>query len=178
MRANLAQIHTQEPIIQKITKRLITQKQKQLSLEGRVCLINFVLMALSFFYLSFFKMPNLVVKSIVRIQWEFLWGECEGGNMAWVKWDTICKPKVVQGLGIKNIKIFNMALLSKWKWRLLEVNDDLQGVGVMGCWSVNFFDGGNGLPGKCPWWKISYKRCTWSCYMNMSKMLSPRNVAQ
>lgn len=48
----------------------------------------------------------------------------------------------------------------------------------MGCWSVNFFDGGNGLPGKCPWWKISYKRCTWSCYMNMSKMLSPRNVAQ
>jgi len=38
--------------------------------------------------------------------------------MVWVKWEIICKSKGEGGLGIKDLKSFNMMFLEKWKWRL------------------------------------------------------------
>lgn len=40
----------------------------------------------------------------------------------WVSWDSICLPKEEGGLGVKHRGLFNLALLSKWKWQIL--NDD------------------------------------------------------
>lgn len=33
--------------------------------------------------------------------------------MSWISWDTICKKKVDGGLGFRNMKLFNAALLAK-----------------------------------------------------------------
>ncbi|GAU22230.1 hypothetical protein TSUD_227660 [Trifolium subterraneum] len=40
-------------------------------------------------------------------------------------WDQICLPKELGGLGVKNLDLFNVALLNKWKWRFLTDNDAL-----------------------------------------------------
>jgi hypothetical protein len=32
----------------------------------------------------------------------------------WVKWDRMCKPKEVGGLGIRELEIFNTTLVQKW----------------------------------------------------------------
>ena len=57
---------------------------------------------------------NGVVDKLVCIQRRFLWG---GGvdqhKIAWVKWETVCLPKDKEGLGIKDINSFNLALLTK-----------------------------------------------------------------
>jgi hypothetical protein len=57
---------------------------------------------------------------LVRIQRNFLWG---GGSndkkICWVNWDHICLPTDKGGLGVKNLELFNIALLSKWKRRFL-----------------------------------------------------------
>jgi hypothetical protein len=42
-----------------------------------------------------------------------------------VKWDTICLPKADGGLGVRDIRITNISLLAKWKWRLLHNEDAL-----------------------------------------------------
>jgi len=42
----------------------------------------------------------------------------KGKKLAWVKWDNNCKPKEEGGLGTIDIKMFNVALLGKWNWRL------------------------------------------------------------
>jgi len=34
--------------------------------------------------------------------------------IAWVDWKTICCPRSHGGLGVKDIKTFNEALLAKW----------------------------------------------------------------
>lgn len=39
--------------------------------------------------------------------------------MYWVAWDKVFKFKEKGGLGVKNIELFNIALLAKWKWRIL-----------------------------------------------------------
>jgi len=43
--------------------------------------------------------------------WE--WGS-EGGKIAWVSWDRICSSREEGELGVRDIRSFNIALLSKW----------------------------------------------------------------
>lgn len=47
----------------------------------------------------------------------------EKKKMAWVNWDLICTPKARGGLSIKNLEVFNLALLTKWRWRFLIENE-------------------------------------------------------
>lgn len=35
-------------------------------------------------------------------------------------WVVVCKPREKDGLGIKNLECFNLALLAKWRWRLFK----------------------------------------------------------
>lgn len=57
---------------------------------------------------------------MVQIQRNFLWGGSdEVRKMAWVRWSRICLPKDQCGLGVRNMEIFNVSLLGKWKWWLL-----------------------------------------------------------
>jgi hypothetical protein len=35
----------------------------------------------------------------------------------------VCRPKVEGGLGVKDLKWFNISLLAKWRWRLLVEHD-------------------------------------------------------
>jgi hypothetical protein len=67
--------------------------------------------------LSLFPIPADVAKHIEKIQRDFLWG---GMNDEFkyhlVEWDKVCTPIDEGGLGIRNIRRFNQALLGKWLW--------------------------------------------------------------
>ena len=94
-------------------------KGRFLSLVGRVCLIKSVLSSIPFFYISMYKLPSIVLKEIEKIQRRFLWGwGSEGRKIAWVSWKKACKPREADGLGILNLRLFNVALLGKWIWCL------------------------------------------------------------
>lgn len=89
---------------------------KTLSFEGRLCLIKSVLTSLPLFYLSFFKMPNGIISKCENLMRSFLWGGYEGEKkIAWVKWSLVCRPKEEGGLGVRNLGLFNKALLGKWR---------------------------------------------------------------
>jgi len=55
-----------------------------------------------------------VIKKIVSIQRNFLWGwGFEGRKIAWVAREKVCEPWEKGGLGVVNIKDFNLALVDK-----------------------------------------------------------------
>src|SRR4051812_15617576 len=107
-------------LISFLKKRLVVWRGKNLSIAGRVVLINAVLNAIPIYSLSFYKALSKVLNDIRSIQSNFLWS---GGDLVksihWVSWDTVCKPREEGGLGVRNVEIMNVALISKWKWRIL-----------------------------------------------------------
>jgi hypothetical protein len=58
----------------------------------------------------------------------------------WIKWDVVCLPKSKGGLGVRDIRVVNISLLTKWRWKLLQNDNALwkevlvskYGEGVMG----------------------------------------------
>ena len=74
----------------------------------------------------FLRVPSAVINRISAIQRQFLWGgNPEGRMIAWISWSLCCTPKDKGGLGIKDIKTLNKALLFKWKWLLFHQADQL-----------------------------------------------------
>jgi hypothetical protein len=119
--ANPKSLSTWEPLLDHLRNRLLTWRNKYISLGGRIVLINAVLNAIPIFSLSFLKMPMSVWKKVVKIQRQFLWGGVRGGNkISWVKWAVVCKEKSQGGLGVRDVRLVNLSLLSKWRWRLLQ----------------------------------------------------------
>lgn len=110
-----------KPIISYFKDRLSLWNGRLLSIRGRVTLINYVLMNLPIHHPSLFKAHFKVIQEIISIQRKFLWsGSMEKSSMAWVSWNSVCKLKANEGLGIKHIGLFNKELLAKWLWRFLK----------------------------------------------------------
>ncbi|CAJ2635167.1 unnamed protein product [Trifolium pratense] len=119
--ANPRRLSTWDPLLDHLRNRLFSWRNKHISLGGRIILINAVLNAIPIFFLSFMKMPVGVWRKMVRIQREFLWGGVRGGRkISWVKWSVVCKEKSQDGLGMRDVRLVNLSLLSKWRWRLLQ----------------------------------------------------------
>jgi hypothetical protein len=107
-----------------LKKRLGSWGNKYVSLGGRIVLINAVLSSIPIFFLSYMKMPVKVWREVVKIQRNFLWGGLSlKRRINWVKWEDICRTKEEGGLGIRDLRVVNLSLLAKWRWKLL-TNDD------------------------------------------------------
>ena len=90
-------------------------KTNYLSLGGRVTLINSVLDALPTYVMSLFPLPTNVEERLDKLRRDFLWsGNKEGKKIHLVKWQTTLLSKKTGGLGIKNLRVQNKSLLSKW----------------------------------------------------------------
>ncbi|KAJ3703992.1 hypothetical protein LUZ61_007697 [Rhynchospora tenuis] len=109
------------PLLAKFQSKLAGWSAAMLSFAGRLILLNSCLTALPIYFMSVFCLPKWVVKEIDKIRRNFLW---KGPNTAHKKliliaWDNICKPKSIGGLGVLDIQLLNLALISKWLWRWL-----------------------------------------------------------
>ncbi|XP_057441795.1 uncharacterized mitochondrial protein AtMg00310-like [Lotus japonicus] len=78
--------------------------------------------------MSCFVLPDGLCDEIESMISRFYWGgDVSRRGIHWVKWKTVCQPKQVGGLGFRDFKSFNLALVSKNWWRIHNYPDSLLG---------------------------------------------------
>ncbi|XP_074265564.1 uncharacterized protein LOC141588003 [Silene latifolia] len=85
--------------------------------SSRLTLLNSVLATLHSYWASIFLIPNGIMNRITNLCRNFLWkGSSDYKGAPNVNWESCCLPKEERGLGIKDIKTWNKALLGKYVW--------------------------------------------------------------
>lgn len=106
--------------LEKLDTRLGCWKDKWLTKAGKSIKIISVLSAIPTFPLSCLPLPKRLFKFEAKLK-NFLWNDCEEDKkLALIKWENICKPKDLGGLGIKNLHWQNEALGAKFICRLFK----------------------------------------------------------
>ncbi len=107
-------------VVERFLKKLSSWKGKLLSLGGRLTLINSVLSSLPMYMMSFLAIPSGVRKKLDYFRSRFYWqGDGHKKKYRLAKWDIIRRPKDQGGLGIHDLDVKNIVLLSKWLYKLL-----------------------------------------------------------
>ena len=89
-------------------------KEKLLSKARKEVIIKAVAQAVSTYTMSCFKLLDSLCDDLMGMIKNFWWGQKkEERKIAWLNWEKMCEPKCNGGMGFKDLKLFNKALLAK-----------------------------------------------------------------
>ncbi|XP_035551721.1 uncharacterized protein LOC118349890 [Juglans regia] len=108
----------------KVWLKLQGWKGNMFSQGGKEILLKAVAMAIPSYAMSCFKLPPRLCSKIESMMARYWWGQKqEERNIHCLSWKKMCNLKFVGGMGFKELEVFNMALLAKQAWRLLQNQD-------------------------------------------------------
>ena len=93
---------------------------------GKEILIKAVAQAVSTYSMGCFRLPKDLCQAINVMIRKFWWGSKEGKRKtSWVSWKKMTQPKYLGGIGFRNIEMFNLALLARQAWRIMQNSKSL-----------------------------------------------------
>ncbi|KAI3467964.1 hypothetical protein Pfo_024627 [Paulownia fortunei] len=107
--------------VDKVASYINAWTRCSLSYAGRAELIRAVLQGVECFWISILSIPAAVIDRITRLCRFFLWGS----RNSLVAWKDTCLPKHEGGLGFRDTKAWNSALLSRTLWNIHTKKDTL-----------------------------------------------------
>ena len=89
-------------------------------------LIKTVAQAVPTYTMSIFKIPKQICEDINSVLARYWWGQLQGENKVhWMSWSRLCKSKKMGRLDFRDLHAFNLSLLTKLAWKLVQKTDSL-----------------------------------------------------
>ncbi|XP_068312476.1 uncharacterized mitochondrial protein AtMg00310-like [Pyrus communis] len=101
-------------------------KRRFLSQAGKEVFIKAVAQAIVMYPMCVFRFPDKLCNEINAMVAQFWWVRADKDRgINWISWVDMGRPKRDCGIGFRNPKDFNVALLAKQRWRLIHNPDSL-----------------------------------------------------
>ena len=115
-----------QPTKERLAKRMTGWSEKYMSSGGNVVLIKAVAQAIPTYVMGIFKLPAGYCEDYMKMIRNFWWGyEPDQRKIHWIAWEKMMLPKHMGGMGFRDMKLFNQALLARQAWRLVAYPDSL-----------------------------------------------------
>lgn len=101
--------------------------QKFLSMTRKEIMLKTLAQALPNYAMNIYLLPLELCKELEIMMKSFWWETKRNGDrgIQWGRWDSMCKPKSLGGIGFKRIHEFNIAMLGKQCWKLMTTPQSL-----------------------------------------------------
>lgn len=109
------------PLIDSISRHIAAWKRSNLTFAGRLELLTSVIQGTISFWLQNSLLPSNVIENLVSMCRKFLW--CDKPSP--ISWNKVCLQKEEGGLGLHDLKIWNLAFISKILWDIHSKRDSL-----------------------------------------------------
>lgn len=108
-------------IMERILQKMKGWKEKSLSHAGREVLLKSVIQSIPSYAMNYFALLVTLCQEIEKTTTRFLWGSTvENRKSHWASWNVLTTAKAKGGIGFRELQYFNMAMLGKQLWNIMQ----------------------------------------------------------